>query len=86
MNALLSSREVEVLELITLEYTTKEIATKLFISAETLRSHRKKMFSKMQVSNVAGLVRSGFEIGILKVERASMNQILKYYEKDNKKK
>ncbi len=53
----LSAREREVLFLIVQEYTTEEIAAFLHISQETVKSHRKNLMNKMQVRNVAGLVR-----------------------------
>jgi len=53
--------------LVAQEHSTPEIATKLFISHHTVISHRKNLMSKMGVKNTAGLVRVGFEIGILNV-------------------
>lgn len=64
----LSIREREVLHLIANEYSTKEIASKLYISVHTAISHRKNMMSKLNVRNTAGLVRKGFEVGILSLE------------------
>jgi len=61
----ISNREVEVLRMISFEHTTNEIAHILFISPHTVVSHRKNMMSKMNVSNTAGLIRKGFEMGIL---------------------
>jgi len=57
----LSAREQEVLFLIVQEYTTEEIATFLYISQETVKSHRRNLMNKMQVRNVAGLVRKAVE-------------------------
>lgn len=61
----ISVREKEVLQLIVQEYSTQEIANKLFISANTAMSHRKKLLRKLRVRNVAGLVRRAFEENIL---------------------
>lgn len=61
----LSSREKEVLNLISLEYTSKEIACILCISPHTAVSHRKNLLEKFKVRNMAGLVRRGFELGFL---------------------
>lgn len=63
--ATISNREKEVLHLIASEYTTKEIAKALYLSPHTIITHRKNLLQKMAVRNVAGLVRKGFEIGIL---------------------
>jgi len=65
--ASVSPREKEVLNLISLEYTSKEIAQKLFITQNTADSHRKNMMRKLGVKNTAGLIRRGFYMGILKV-------------------
>ncbi len=62
---ILSRRETEVLKLISLEFTSAEIATQLFVSIETIKSHRKNLLQKLNARNVAGLVRIGFERGIL---------------------
>ena len=61
----ISSREKEVLHLIANEYTTNEIAAELYLSPHTVISHRKNLLQKMHAKNVAGMVRRGFEIGIL---------------------
>ena len=61
MNILLSKREAEVLNLIMYEYTTNEIANKLFVSTETVRTHRKNLLEKFKARNVAGLVRRALE-------------------------
>ena len=63
----ISRREEEVLLLTAKEYTVKEIATELFISHHTAISHRKNLMSKWDVKNMAGLVRRGFELGVLKL-------------------
>ncbi len=52
----LSVREIEVLGLIMLGYTNKDIAEKLFISFETVRSHRKNILLKTGAKNTAALV------------------------------
>lgn len=63
----ISRREQEVLKLIADEYTTTEIASLLYISEETVKTHRKHLLFKLQVKNVAGMVRRGFEIGYLHI-------------------
>ncbi len=52
----LSSREKEVLELITQEYSNKEIAEKLFISQRTVETHKRNLLEKTGCKNIAGLV------------------------------
>lgn len=61
----LTRREKEILQLIVDEYTTDEIAAKLFVSPTTVISHRKNLMRKLTVKNVAGLVRKAFEFGLL---------------------
>lgn len=60
----LSKREIDVLKLIVQEYTTQEIADKLFISHNTVESHRKNLISKLNVRNSAGLVKYAIENGL----------------------
>ncbi|MEZ4779032.1 MAG: response regulator transcription factor [Flavobacteriaceae bacterium] len=57
----LSRREKEILELILEEYTTQEIAEKLFISFGTVETHRRNMLIKTGARNTAGLVRIALE-------------------------
>lgn len=64
---IISNREKEVLHLIAHEYTTAQIAGKLYISAHTVNDHRKKLLSKLNVKNTAGMIREGFKQGILSV-------------------
>jgi len=51
-----TKRELEVLELICKQYTTKDISKKLFISPRTVEGHRNNLLLKTDVKNVAGLV------------------------------
>ncbi len=55
--AQLSAREIDVLKLISEEYSTNEIAEKLFISVNTVESHRKSLMKKLDVKNVVGLIK-----------------------------
>jgi DNA-binding CsgD family transcriptional regulator len=52
----LSLREIEVLGLIMQGLTNNEIAEKLFVSYETVKSHRKHILSKTGAKNTAALV------------------------------
>jgi LuxR family transcriptional regulator, maltose regulon positive regulatory protein len=56
---LLSDRELEVLRLLASRLTTTEIAGALFISANTLKSHMKSIYRKLDVSSRADAVREG---------------------------
>jgi DNA-binding NarL/FixJ family response regulator len=54
----LSSREVEILELLKQGFSNKIISEKLFISELTVKTHRKNIMQKMGVSNIVELIRS----------------------------
>ena len=64
-NPKLTTREKEVLTLISKELTTEEIAQKLFISTKTVESHRSNLFQKLDVKNSAGLIRVAFEKNLI---------------------
>lgn len=55
---LLSLREVEVLRLVCDGLTNKEIAGKLFISLETVKTHRKHIREKTDAKNTAGVIKA----------------------------
>lgn len=51
----LSNREIDVLKLVALGHSNKEIADKLFISTHTVMSHRKNMTEKLGIKSISGL-------------------------------
>jgi DNA-binding CsgD family transcriptional regulator len=53
----LSPREKEILQLIAEEYTSAEIGKMSFISEKTVEKHRARLMEKLNVRNLAGLVR-----------------------------
>ncbi len=53
----LTQREREIIRLIALERTNGEIGAALFISEETVKSHRKRLMNKLNVRSTAGLVK-----------------------------
>jgi DNA-binding CsgD family transcriptional regulator len=55
-NVKLSLREIEVLGLLMQGLTNQEIADKLFINFETVRSHRKHILEKTGAKNTASLI------------------------------
>lgn len=61
----LSRREKQVLALIIEEYTTAEIAEKLFIGFGTVETHRRNLLVKLGARNTAGLVRISLEYNLL---------------------
>lgn len=61
----ISEREMEVLSLICQEYTSKEIAQKLYISARTVEGHRRNLQEKTGARNLVGLVLYAVRNGIV---------------------
>lgn len=61
----LTNREMEVLQLISEEHTTKEIAEILNLSAFTIEGHRSNLFQKFDVKNLAGLIKKAIYAGLL---------------------
>ena len=64
-SAQLTAREKDVLKLIAHEFSTKEIADKLFISTNTVETHRKNLMSKLNTKNIAGLVKFALQTGLI---------------------
>ena len=62
---LLSDRELEVLRLLASRLTTTEIAGALFVSSNTLKSHMKSIYRKLDVSSRAAAVREGEARGLI---------------------
>lgn len=57
----LTQRETELLRLIVEGYTNIEIADKLFLGAETIKSYRKNLIFKLNVKNTASLVKKAIQ-------------------------
>lgn len=53
----LTEREIEIIKLISLEYSGKEISAELSISTNTVETHRKNLVKKLNVKNTIGLVK-----------------------------
>lgn len=61
----LTEREIEIIELVASGLTNKEIAEKLFISHRTVDTHRTNVMKKVNVTNVAGLIRFAFSHNLI---------------------
>ncbi|HWT22931.1 MAG TPA: LuxR C-terminal-related transcriptional regulator [Solirubrobacteraceae bacterium] len=61
----LSDREREVLRLLATELSGPEIARQLFVSVNTLRTHTKHIFTKLDVNTRRAAVRRATELGLL---------------------
>lgn len=57
----LTRREKEILGMIASGLTNAEIADQLFLSVDTVKTHRKNMMRKIDVNNTAGLVKYALE-------------------------
>lgn len=62
---LLSSREIEILKLITGGLTNAETGEKLFISPKTVKAHRENIMKKLDLHNVVELVRFAIDNGLV---------------------
>jgi len=62
---ILSKKETEVLGLISKGFTTKDIATKLFVSTRTIETHRNSILKKLEVKNTAELIKKATEINLI---------------------
>lgn len=61
----LSKREKEILSLVVREYTTQQIAEKLFISELTVETHRKNILAKTKTKSIVGLVKYAIREGLV---------------------
>jgi LuxR family maltose regulon positive regulatory protein len=61
----LSERELEVLRLLATELSGPEIARQLFVSVNTLRTHTKHVFTKLDVNTRRAAVRRATDLGLL---------------------
>ena len=59
----LSSREIEIIQLICKELTSHEIAEQLHLSFFTVENHRKNIFKKLGVRNIAGMIMAAGRLG-----------------------
>lgn len=64
-NVLLTSRELEVLQLIAEGKPNKQIAAELGISIKTVGKHRQQVMNKLNIHNIAGLTRYALSSGIV---------------------
>ncbi|MBC8033826.1 MAG: response regulator transcription factor [Chitinophagaceae bacterium] len=66
VEAILSKREIEVLQLVCMEFSNTQIAEKLFLSISTIETHRKNLISKLGVNNTVGLVKFALKNKLIK--------------------
>ncbi|MEZ5007360.1 MAG: response regulator transcription factor [Chitinophagales bacterium] len=61
----ITHREMEILQLIAIGLTSGEIAKKLFISKNTVETHRKNLLGKLNVKNTAALLKFAYQNGLV---------------------
>ncbi len=61
----LTSKELEIVRLIALEFSSSDISERLGISIRTVDTHKKNIFAKLDVKNSAGMVREAIKLGLL---------------------
>lgn len=64
----LTSRQRQILELIALGDTSKEIGKRLGISIKTVESHRTALMRSLRIHDLAGLVRYAIRIGLVRAD------------------
>lgn len=61
----ISKRELEVLELIAQGFSNNEIAERLFVSLNTIKTHSSKLFEKLEVNRRTQAVEAAKRLGII---------------------
>ena len=62
----LTTREIEIIQLIEKEKSNKQIADQLFLSERTVETHRKNIFRKTKTSSLIGLIKYAYEHKLIK--------------------
>jgi DNA-binding NarL/FixJ family response regulator len=68
----LTPREAEVLQLIAEGFANKQIAGELGLSVKTVEKHRQQLMSKLDIHQIAGLVRHAADEGIIEMNKAGV--------------
>jgi len=66
---LLTPRQREILQLIAEGYSTKKIAQTLSISVKTVETHRMQLMERLEIHDIAGLVRYAIRVGLVKSDQ-----------------
>lgn len=64
----LTPRQREVLQLVAEGHSTKDIAQKLNLSAKTVDTHRTELMQRLDIHDIAGLVRYAIRIGLISAD------------------
>ena len=66
--SVLSAREREVLQLIAEGWSTKQIASHLYVSIKTIETHRRQIMKKLDLHNIADLTKYAVREGLTSIE------------------
>ena len=66
---MLTPRQREVLQLVAEGLSTKEIAQTLDLGIKTVETHRAQLMERLDIHEIAGLVRSAIRHGLVSSER-----------------
>lgn len=69
----LTTRELEILNLIAKEMNNEEIGKKLFISERTVETHRRNIFTKTKTKTIVGLIKYAIKFGYVAQENDTTN-------------
>ncbi len=61
----LTQREKDILQLIAEEYTSHEIADKLFLSHRTVENYRLGLMQKLDAKNMVGMIKKAMQMGLV---------------------
>lgn len=61
----ITKRELEVVKLIAKQYTTQQIADTLYVSTNTVATHKRNLFVKMDVKNSVGMIKKAMDWGMI---------------------
>jgi len=67
--ALLTPRQREILTLVAGGHNTKEIAFRLGLSTKTVEAHRTQLMERLDIHDIAGLVRFTIRAGLIKLDK-----------------
>jgi DNA-binding NarL/FixJ family response regulator len=60
-----TNREIQILQMIAMEYTNEEIADKLCLAKRTVDNHRVNLMQRVNAKNTAGLIGYAFRNGLV---------------------
>ncbi len=64
----LTPRQLEILELVAKGQSTREIARRLNITVKTVETHRAQLMERLDIHDIAGLVRYAIKVGLVMVD------------------